>query len=359
MLICMSTYSRTAVNNLDLHVETGTYYARCKVQGNTVRHAVGQDKDEAIKKKEVWIKKIKGENSRIPGSLGSLVEKYIEWLVEQVTLGEITESTKLYKLDGLKYLRNVWPDFDFMQLSKLTKKRMRKFRVAMLAKYSKTRANGAITVVREIINLSVENNMISKSDAAELLEDTKYSKVAYDGKRRLAHLPSHTDFLRLRDEVERRCKARGTLGFWLFCFLYLSGARIESANFLHWVDVDFVKSSIYYRKAKRGPYTTPLFPELRELLLKLREITGGQDLVLPTKSIQTVLTGACKALGLHHLSHHDLRHLFATRCIENHKDFSIIGSWMGHHDNGRTCQLIYGHLREAFGTAEAADLKLM
>ena len=62
----MSTYSRTAVNNLDLHVETETYYARCKVQGNTVRHAVGQDKYEAIKKKEVWIKKIKGVHGELP-----------------------------------------------------------------------------------------------------------------------------------------------------------------------------------------------------------------------------------------------------------------------------------------------------
>jgi hypothetical protein len=33
----MGAYSRTCVNNLDLHVDSGTYYARIKLKGNTIR----------------------------------------------------------------------------------------------------------------------------------------------------------------------------------------------------------------------------------------------------------------------------------------------------------------------------------
>ena len=33
----MGAYSRTCVNKLDLHVDSGTYYARIKLKGNTIR----------------------------------------------------------------------------------------------------------------------------------------------------------------------------------------------------------------------------------------------------------------------------------------------------------------------------------
>ena len=36
----MGAYSRTCVNNLDLHVDSGTYYARIKLKGNTIRDTI-------------------------------------------------------------------------------------------------------------------------------------------------------------------------------------------------------------------------------------------------------------------------------------------------------------------------------
>ena len=65
---------------MDLHVATGTYYARLKRDGNTIRHAVGQNKAEAIEAKEAWLKELRGAPSRVQGTLGSLVEKYLKWL---------------------------------------------------------------------------------------------------------------------------------------------------------------------------------------------------------------------------------------------------------------------------------------
>lgn len=86
------------------------------------------------------------------------------------------------------------------------------------------------------------------------------------------------------------------------------------------------------------------------------------DRLLPTKSLQAVLTTACKevqASGLkcRHLSHHDLRHIAATRWIEEGIDIMTVASWLGHRDNGRTALLIYGHLRQAHSQQEAAKLK--
>jgi integrase len=94
---------------------------------------------------------------------------------------------------------------------------------------------------------------------------------------------------------------------------------------------------------------------------KLKSITDGKpsDKVLPTKSLQTVLTAACKDLGLAHLSHHDLRHLFATRCIESGKDVIPVASWLGHKDNGRTVMMVYGHLRREHSQREAATMEFL
>ena len=137
-------------------------------------------------------------------------------------------------------------------------------------------------------------------------------------------LPEPPVVVELRSVVHRRCAMRGTLGNWLFDFLLFSGSRIEAATDVRWEDIQWKEGSLYFRNAKYGKYSIPLFPELRKCLEDLRKATPNAkaaDRVLPTKSLQTVLTGACKELqsrGLKcpHLSHHDLRHLFATRAIE-------------------------------------------
>jgi hypothetical protein len=46
----MGAYSRTCVNNLDLHVDSGTYYARIKLKGNTIRDTGAPQKSEV----ELW-----------------------------------------------------------------------------------------------------------------------------------------------------------------------------------------------------------------------------------------------------------------------------------------------------------------
>ena len=50
---------------------------------------------------------------------------------------------------------------------------------------------------------------------------------------------------------------------------------------------------------------------------------------------------------------YDLRHLFATRCIENGVDIPAISRWLGHQDGGALCMKTYGHLRDEHSRNEA------
>ena len=211
--------------------------------------------------------------------------------------------------------------------------------------------------------MAVAENMVSRAQRDELLEDLSFVKVDLDRKRQFSRLPCHADLLRLKLEVERRCQHKGDKGHWLFTFILLSGCRIDSARHIQWRDVDFVKGEVYFSTAKYGAYTIPLFPELREFLEKLKVAQGDQATpearVLATNSLQSVLTSACKELKLPHLSAHDLRHLFATKAIESGKDFAVVGAWLGHKDGGRTVMAIYGHLRKAHSFTEAATMSFL
>jgi integrase len=44
--------------------------------------------------------------------------------------------------------------------------------------------------------------------------------------------------------------------------------------------------------------------------------------------------------------HHDLRHFFATTCIEAGVDIPTISRWLGHKDGGALAMKVYGHLRQ-------------
>jgi len=65
------------------------------------------------------------------------------------------------------------------------------------------------------------------------------------------------------------------------------------------------------------------------------------------------MEAAVKKLGISHLTHHDLRHLFATRCIESGVDIPTVSRWLGHKDGGGLAMKVYGHLRNQHSTSMA------
>jgi integrase len=68
---------------------------------------------------------------------------------------------------------------------------------------------------------------------------------------------------------------------------------------------------------------------------------------------QKVLDRACKKVGANRITHHDLRHLFATRCIESDVDIPTVSHWLGHKDGGALEIKTYGHLRREHSITQA------
>jgi integrase len=62
--------------------------------------------------------------------------------------------------------------------------------------------------------------------------------------------------------------------------------------------------------------------------------------VMRVGECQKAMDTAVKKVSISHLTHHDLRHLLATRCIESGVDIPTVSRWLGHKDGG--C-LLLGH----------------
>jgi integrase len=75
--------------------------------------------------------------------------------------------------------------------------------------------------------------------------------------------------------------------------------------------------------------------------------------VMQVRECQQAINSACQKLGIVRFTHHDLRHLFATRCIESGVDIPTVSRWLGHKDGGALAMKVYGHLRDHHSVAMA------
>ena len=100
----------------------------------------------------------------------------------------------------------------------------------------------------------------------------------------------------------------------------------------------------------------PMIPEMRQLLERLRAQRADEPAttsVMLVRECQGAINSACKKLGIARFTHHDLRHLFATRCIESGVDIPTVSRWLGHKDGGALAMKVYGHLRDQHSVSMA------
>jgi integrase len=148
-------------------------------------------------------------------------------------------------------------------------------------------------------------------------------------------------------------------------FLAYSGARATEAAGVRWQDVDFERGRIYIAPGKTSQSRyIPLLDSMRDLLDRIRatprwfraEHRRADGYILSVIECEKALTSACTKAGAHRMTRHDLRHLFATRCIESGVDIPTVSRWLGHKDGGALAMRVYGHLRDDHSQAMAAKV---
>jgi integrase len=174
--------------------------------------------------------------------------------------------------------------------------------------------------------------------------------------RKLLELPSASQFRAIVTQV-RKSRARwGEAAADFIEGLAYSGMRKEEAAMLKWSDVNLERGIVVIRgtKTETSSRTIPLIPAMRDLLSRV-DRDGSK--IFKANSALTSLAKACDSVGIKKLTHHDLRHLFATTCIESGVDIPTVSRWLGHADGGALAMKTYGHLRPTHSSEAAAKVQ--
>ena len=354
-----SLWQKTPYANLVRYSTSRKYFARIRVGGKLIRQSlktkvlsVAKLKLADLEKKERA--KLEGGQRLIEGTavFRDLANEYQERLDGTPNL---KPRTKEYYKERLEAMLKSWPSLGGTDVRKLTHDECRQWASRYAKKVSPTNYNNTLIVLRAILKLAVEQG-IRYSNPAENLKRVRVRQNELT-------LPSHKKFLDLVKEIRRVPFGPGLASADLVEFLAYTGLRVKSeAAHVTWADCDFERGQIVVRgNPETGTKNSearrvPMIPDCRRLLKRLRADRPKEPLntpVMRVKECQGAINRASKVLGIARFTHHDLRHLFATRCIEAGVDIPTVSRWLGHKDGGALAMKVYGHLRDAHSTSMA------
>jgi len=359
MKLCKSTktWQKTRKPHLLRH-KSGRYYARAFAGGKEVwqslktsHYSVAQAKlGEFLKEHRERVGDGNGEASA-KMTFGEALKIHQQNQADDVT---IKSTTRHYWNQIFVALLKSWPGLAEREIRRITKTDCKEWARAFRKVASPTRYNNTVSGLRHVFEVAKEAVIIYRNPA-EKLERVKVRPKQLT-------LPSGDQFLQLVDAVEhagawcsRDCAAfvRG---------LAFTGCRKGEAGQIEWRDVDFEAGEVIIRgDPETGTKNwelrrVPLIPDARGLFQQMRSERPGEPLdakVFRVGECQKALDRACKKVGMDRITHHDLRHLFATRCIESGVDVPTTSRWLGHSDGGALAMKTYGHLRREHSIAQA------
>ena len=175
------------------------------------------------------------------------------------------------------------------------------------------------------------------------------------------HIPSREQFSRLVQAIREsgipHCGAAADF----LSFIAFSGARKTEAANATWGDLDFNRGNIRLRITKSGEgRTVPMFPEMRQLLRRMKEgrgDVGPANRLLLVGEAQGFINSACRRVRVPRFTHHALRAMFGTTCLEAGIDVRTVAQWLGHKDNGALLLKTYSHVRAEHEREMVAKVK--
>lgn len=317
-------------------------------------------------------------------TVGELMRAYEDRTAEVIT----NPRTRAARLVAIEKIRKTWPALGIMKPSQVTPATVwdwaRRFKAegtnftppgakTVIRGNSATSVNRAIDTLRRIMEIAVEQGAIH-TNPATVKPPGEEGRLKKKVEQKRLELPSSANVQKLYFAMENN-GARGGWGEEAadFCrFMAFSGCRVSEVGSVTWSAVDWEKRSLHVAgtKSDSSRRDIPLFPALADLLKKVigRRKRAAQfnadkkpqiepsDRVFRIGECQKTIDKACASIGIARITHHDFRHLFATRCIESGVDIPTVSRWLGHSDGGALAMKTYGHLRQDHSQAQAAKV---
>jgi integrase len=327
------------------------YYLKIKIQGKRVKRSLRtRSKAEAREILPDMIRQVKAELSQpsvldVAPARGTWSGILGEWLQLQRRRPDLQEKTKRYYENMVSYALEYLEGEQLVRASE--REQLERWWASVASRWAESTANNILAAVRGALELAEESGL---SFPAGLLTRCKKLKIPSSE----MVVPTNGEMEEILMSVESTGRATSEESRDFIEFLAFVGCRIGEARAVTWGDIKRDEILIRGQEDARGKARTkggdfrrvPIADRIR-FLLKRRRPVGARsgDLVFRMKSPKGALNGACQRLALPHMRIHDLRHFFATHCIERGVDIPTVAGWLGHKDGGVLAMKLYGHVR--------------
>ena len=347
-------WQKTPVANLLRNVQSGTYYARIRVRGKLIWKSLKTDRISVAKLRLGDFHKEERQRAaaQTAVSLGNMtfgdcLEVFKTRLANDSTAKPKTKEYYYYRIMALL---EVWPELAKMDVSRVTRAQCLEWGTRNASQCSSSSHNHTVSLLRKVFEIAVEAG-------------ARYDNPALGARRVKEHtsknivLPDCDKFGEMTKVIRTGGSGFSRPAAELVEFLAYGGFRIGEAKHITWVECDFKRGEIIVRgdpetglKGRQvgESRNVPMIPDMRNLLERMRAERPDEKPDTPVMRVfecQKSINRASKILGIKRITHHDLRHLFATRCIESGVDIPTVSRWLGHKDGGALAMKTYGHLR--------------
>jgi len=326
---------RSKLENLFRHA-SGIYWIRVKVNGKPKERSLHtSDYNLAATLLPETLRELKGASEE---HLATSLAHSIQAEADRDDPDLKPNTQHYYQQVAKSIIDTLPPHLAAKRLPQVTVGELRAWRDVYAAKASKTRHNGALALLRRVWNRAIERREAATNPADALKRLKPDDRHWYP--------PTKAKFAELVESIRTQRKTHSQATAMAVEFLAYTGMRISEAQAVTWGDVR--DGHIVRRIAKNDNMgKIPLIPAALDLLERIKAAglpCEPSDPVMLVKSPRLALEGACERLQLDHLRVHDLRHIFATRCLESGVDFPTLAGWLGHKDGGILAAKVYGHL---------------
>jgi len=286
-------------------------------------------------------------------TVGMCAEVCLEKVANNV---KIKPSSIHYYEQVVKAIFESWPELKTAKPKAISKRDLEAWAKRFSDKYSPQRFNNSIGVLRKIFQVAVEQGALNENPALSLGRARIKQKVV--------ELPSTAQLTQIVDTIRKQGGWCSVQAGDMVEFLAFTGCRIDEARNVKWSHVK--ADGIWIHGGFSGTKNSerrflPMNAGLARLLADLkanprfRRTTRNAEFILAIDKCPHALSSACTTLNLPHLTHHDLRHLFATRAIQAGVDVPTVARWLGHKDGGALLMKTYSHLLQEHSQAMAAN----
>jgi integrase len=345
---------KTPFANLVRYVPSGSYFARIKVKGKLVRQSLKTKTLSVAKLRLADLEKSErqqvisesGDSGKM--SFGNALQTYLRRLEADQ---DRKPSLRKYRLETVKAILTTWPGIEKTDVRKIGERECEDWADRLRQQYSPHRFNNTVGTFRHVLDIAVRAGNLYRNPGCFI----KKAKVRITS----LVLPEADQFVKFVESIRNGHSRDSRNCSDLVQFLAFGGFRKSEAAAITWADCDFAKGEIIVRG---DPATgtknwdvrrVPMIPDMRKLLERLQTERHGEpdtSSVMRVRECQKAMDRAAKAVGFARITHHDLRHLFATRCIESGVDVPAVSRWLGHKDGGALAMKVYGHLRDEHST---------